>query len=77
MLGRFAYISKVDLQASRDFLAKLGIGRKKGLRTVESALEGGRGEFLSFFFVVVVVVLGRREAGGRQQEGRRGGLDGV
>ncbi|KAK0626183.1 alpha-N-methyltransferase NTM1 [Immersiella caudata] len=44
MLGGFAYISKVDLQGSRNFLAKLGIGRAgKGLRSVESALEGGAG----------------------------------
>ncbi|KAK0651396.1 alpha-N-methyltransferase NTM1 [Cercophora newfieldiana] len=43
MLGGFAYISKVDLQGSRNFLAKLGIGKKAGLRRVESALEGGAG----------------------------------
>ncbi|KAK4455632.1 alpha-N-methyltransferase NTM1 [Podospora aff. communis PSN243] len=44
MLGGFAYISKVDIQGSRNFLAKLGIGRAgKGLMSVESALEGGAG----------------------------------
>jgi hypothetical protein len=52
MLGGFAYISKVDLQGSRNFLAKLGIGRAgKGLRSVESALEGGAGyvPFINLF----------------------------
>ncbi|KAL8387897.1 hypothetical protein RB595_009593 [Gaeumannomyces hyphopodioides] len=43
MLGGFPYVSKVDLQGSKNFLAKLGIGSKQGLRTVESALEGGAG----------------------------------
>lgn len=50
MLGGFAYISKVDLQGSRNFLAKLGIGRVEkegkgvtGLKGVEEALEGGAG----------------------------------
>ncbi|KAM0324361.1 hypothetical protein ACHAQA_008142 [Verticillium albo-atrum] len=43
MLGGFPYISRTDLQGSRAFLAKLGIGAKEGLRTVESALEGGAG----------------------------------
>ncbi|KAK1761431.1 alpha-N-methyltransferase NTM1 [Echria macrotheca] len=42
-IGGFAYISKVDIQGSRSFLAKLGIGNKKGLRTVDSVLEGGAG----------------------------------
>jgi protein N-terminal methyltransferase len=28
MLGGFPYISKVDLQGSKNFLAKLGIGGK-------------------------------------------------
>lgn len=39
----FSNISKMDLQGSRNFLAKLGIGAKNGLRVVESALEGGAG----------------------------------
>jgi len=43
MLGGFPYISKVDLQGSRNFLAKLGIGTKEGLRTVANCLEGGAG----------------------------------
>ncbi|TDZ65003.1 Alpha N-terminal protein methyltransferase 1 [Colletotrichum trifolii] len=43
MLGGFPYISKVDLQGSRNFLAKLGIGSKSGLRIVSRALEGGAG----------------------------------
>lgn len=43
MLGGFPYVSKIDLQGSKNFLAKLGIGSKQGLRTVESALDGGAG----------------------------------
>lgn len=39
----FSNISRIDLQGSRNFLAKLGIGQKNGLRTVENALEGGAG----------------------------------
>jgi len=39
----FSVTSKVDLQSSRNFLAKLGIGAKPGLRTVNSALEDGAG----------------------------------
>ncbi|KAK5660974.1 hypothetical protein OQA88_12350 [Cercophora sp. LCS_1] len=42
-IGGFAYISKVDLQGSRNFLAKLGIGLKPPHRGVNSALEGGAG----------------------------------
>lgn len=49
MLGGFPYISKVDLVGSRAFLAKLGFGRKAGLKTVERALEGGAGLVTSFF----------------------------
>jgi protein N-terminal methyltransferase len=60
MLGGFAYISKVDLQSSRNFLAKLGIGRAgKGLRSVENALEGGAGYVFFFsqcFFYVVIPI---------------------
>ena len=43
VLGGFPYISKIDLQGSRNFLAKLGIGTKEGLRTVTNCLEGGAG----------------------------------
>lgn len=43
MLGGFPQVSKVDLQGSRNFLAKLGIGTKSGQRLVTSALEGGAG----------------------------------
>ncbi|KUI64502.1 Alpha N-terminal protein methyltransferase 1 [Cytospora mali] len=43
MLGGFPYVSKVDLQGSRNFLAKLGIGSKEGLRKISAALEGGAG----------------------------------
>lgn len=43
MVGGFFYVSKVDLQGSRSFLAKLGIGSKNGRRRVAAALEGGAG----------------------------------
>lgn len=39
----FSQISKVDLQGSRNFLAKLGVGAKPGLRVVDDAVEGGAG----------------------------------
>lgn len=39
----FSVVSKIDLQSSRNFLAKLGIGAKPGLRIVDRALEGGAG----------------------------------
>ena len=39
----FANISRIDLQGSRTFLARFGIGNKQGRRTVASALEGGAG----------------------------------
>ncbi|KAI0468572.1 AdoMet dependent proline di-methyltransferase-domain-containing protein [Xylaria cf. heliscus] len=42
-LSGFSHISKVDLQGSRSFLAKLGIGNKNGRRSVASILEGGAG----------------------------------
>jgi protein N-terminal methyltransferase len=42
MLGGFPYISKVDLQGSKNFLAKLGIGGK-GKRKVERAVDCGAG----------------------------------
>ena len=54
MVGGFAYVSKVDLQGSRSFLAKLGIGSKNGRRRVATALEGGAG------FVLTASVAGRR-----------------
>ncbi|PNY23253.1 Uncharacterized protein TCAP_06795 [Tolypocladium capitatum] len=44
MLGGIPAVSKIDLQGSRAFLAKLGIGRgRAGLRTLTRALEGGAG----------------------------------
>ncbi|KAK7588566.1 hypothetical protein V3481_007590 [Fusarium oxysporum f. sp. vasinfectum] len=39
MLGGFPSVSRIDLQGSRSFLAKLGIGKPRVLR----ALEGGAG----------------------------------
>ncbi|KAI0549599.1 alpha-N-methyltransferase NTM1 [Xylaria curta] len=43
MLGGFPHVSKVDLQGSRSFLAKLGIGTKNGRHSLASILEGGAG----------------------------------
>ena len=40
------FLSRVDMQGSRNFLAKLKIGTKAGQRTVDSALEGGAGYVL-------------------------------
>lgn len=42
-MSGFSHVSKVDLQGSRSFLAKLGIGKKNDRRTVANALEGGAG----------------------------------
>ncbi|KAI1338410.1 DUF858 domain-containing protein [Xylariaceae sp. FL0016] len=39
----FSQVSRVDLQGSRSFLAKLGIGAKNGRRKVSNILEGGAG----------------------------------
>jgi protein N-terminal methyltransferase len=43
MLGGIPSVSRVDLQGSRNFLAKLGIGIKPRQRVVANALEGGAG----------------------------------
>ena len=43
MLGGITCVNKVDLQGSRSFLAKLGIGLKGGRRRVRSVLEFGAG----------------------------------
>ena len=43
MLGGFPHVSRADLQGSRGFLAKLGIGSKNGRRKVAYALDGGAG----------------------------------
>lgn len=42
----FGSISRVDLQGSRTFLARLGIGVKNGRNLVASALDGGAGYVL-------------------------------
>jgi protein N-terminal methyltransferase len=42
-ISGYSHLSKVDLQSSRSFLAKLGIGSKNGRQKVASALEGGAG----------------------------------
>ncbi|KAH8894817.1 hypothetical protein GQ53DRAFT_744226 [Thozetella sp. PMI_491] len=43
MLGGFPQVSRIDLQSSRNLLAKFGIGTKPGLSKVKTALEGGAG----------------------------------
>ncbi|KAI1304388.1 alpha-N-methyltransferase NTM1 [Xylaria venustula] len=43
MLGGYGHVSRVDLRGSRSFLAKLGFGRKDGVKTIRRALEGGAG----------------------------------
>jgi protein N-terminal methyltransferase len=42
MLGGFPYISRVDLQGSKNFLAKLGVGGK-GKEKVKRAVDCGAG----------------------------------
>jgi len=42
MLGGFPYISRVDLQGSKNFLAKLGVG-SKGKGKIERAVDCGAG----------------------------------
>ncbi|KHN96511.1 uncharacterized protein MAM_05454 [Metarhizium album ARSEF 1941] len=39
----FSSLSQIDLQGSRTFLARFGIGTKRGRRTLTSTLEGGAG----------------------------------
>lgn len=43
MLGGYPSVSRVDVQGSRAFLAKMGVGSKGSLRRVERVLEGGAG----------------------------------
>ncbi|KAI1808439.1 alpha-N-methyltransferase NTM1 [Daldinia bambusicola] len=43
MLGGYPAVSRVDLRGSRSFLAKVGLGRTKGVKAVKRALEGGAG----------------------------------
>lgn len=42
MLGGFPYISKVDLQGSKNFLAKLGVGGKNA-KKLDRAVDCGAG----------------------------------
>jgi protein N-terminal methyltransferase len=39
----FSSVSRIDLQGSRTFLARFGIGIKNDRRTLSSTLEGGAG----------------------------------
>jgi protein N-terminal methyltransferase len=43
MLGGFPFLHKTDIQGSRSFLAKLGIGLQNDRRRVTNALEAGAG----------------------------------
>lgn len=43
MLGGFPQVSRIDLRGSRSFLAKLGLGRNKGVKAIKRAMEGGAG----------------------------------
>ncbi|KAI0426717.1 alpha-N-methyltransferase NTM1 [Xylaria sp. FL1042] len=43
MLGGYGHVSRIDLRGSRSFLAKLGFGRKNGVKTIRRVLEGGAG----------------------------------
>ncbi|KAF2964850.1 hypothetical protein GQX73_g8716 [Xylaria multiplex] len=43
MLGGYGHVSRVDLRGSRSFLAKLGFGRKNGVKAIRRVLEGGAG----------------------------------
>ncbi|KAI1426064.1 alpha-N-methyltransferase NTM1 [Xylaria sp. FL1777] len=43
MLGGYGRVSRIDLRGSRSFLAKLGFGRKNGVKTIGRVLEGGAG----------------------------------
>ncbi|KAK2052810.1 hypothetical protein LY76DRAFT_582866 [Colletotrichum caudatum] len=43
VVGGFSSVNKIDLQGSRSFLAKLGIGLRNGRSRVKLALEGGTG----------------------------------
>lgn len=42
-MGGFSSVSRIDLQGSRTFLARLGVGVKCGRKPVVNALEGGAG----------------------------------
>lgn len=42
-IPEYAHIDKVDIQSSKNLLAKLGFGARKGLRLAQNALEGGAG----------------------------------
>jgi hypothetical protein len=43
MLGGFASVSRIDLQGSRTFLARLGIGTKLDRQRVSCAMDAGAG----------------------------------
>lgn len=46
-LKGFGSISKIDLQGSRTFLARLGIGAKRGRNLLPRAVDGGAGYVIS------------------------------
>jgi protein N-terminal methyltransferase len=57
----FSGILRSDLQGSRTFLAKLGIGAKQGRQKLSSALEGGAGLVIFFFFPLTSPPQSRRD----------------
>lgn len=60
MLGGYGHVSRVDLRGSRSFLAKLGFGRKNGVKTIGRVLEGGAGYvrqgFVSPLFLIALLL---------------------
>lgn len=52
----FSQVSRIDLQGSRGFLAKLGIGTKNGRQKVSQALEGGAGSVTPIFAIVLTLL---------------------
>lgn len=41
--GKFASVPRIDIQGSRTFLARLGVGVKNGRQKVTRAVDGGAG----------------------------------
>lgn len=46
-MNGFSSVARVDIQGSRTFLARLGVGTKNGRHSVAVALEGGAGFVLT------------------------------
>lgn len=50
MLGGFPAVSRIDLQGSRTFLARFGIGTKRDRKSIGTVLDAGAGYVVSFSF---------------------------